>query len=113
MEQCLTWLVRGGVAWYARGLGEKPEPLKAAQKEYVQENDALSKFIDEHYVQGGAVEANVFREAFQSNMEQMVSAKGLKTMMEARGFRYDRVYMDGKRVRGYVGLSLVPSDGRD
>ena len=108
-EQFVSWLVQGAVTWHAQGLGEKPAPLQAAQKAYVEENDSLAQFISEHCRRrpSGAVEANTFRDIFQTTTDTKVSAVALKAQMQARGFIYGRPCIRGKQVRGYTGLELI------
>ena len=52
LEQFLAWLVRRAVAWHVRGLGEKPGPLKAAQRAYVEDNDEIGSFINNYCERG-------------------------------------------------------------
>ncbi len=111
LEQFLTWLVRGAVAWHQVGLGEKPGPLQAAQKQYVQENDQVADFLNLHCRQnrGGRSDTTEVREAFQTAYDVRVSAADFKKQMGNRGFRISRQRLpcDGKLHQVFEGLELV------
>ena len=88
----MTWLVRGAVAWHTDSLGEKPEPLQAAQRAYVEENDQMTDFLRQHCrkVVGGRVDTTDLREAFQVAYDVRMSAVNFKKSMAARGFSISR-----------------------
>lgn len=101
LEQFLTWLVQGAVQWYQHGLGEKPELLKAAQQEYVEENDILSRFIRDCCNTDPS-----FKVAFEVSTESKMSPQAMKSAMEARKFRYSSQRINGQMTRVFTGVQL-------
>jgi P4 family phage/plasmid primase-like protien len=71
-KQMLAWLVRGSMAWYARGslpLVEKlPQKMQDALKGYVEANDHLENFIADHCVKGKkwATHVDLLKQAFEN-----------------------------------------------
>lgn len=83
--------------------------MERAQKteKKLQFDESLTAFISKSCRLEGCVDANSFREAFQTAAEQFVSPQVLKAKMEARGFTYGRPYINGKRVRSYLGVAFL------
>lgn len=108
LEQLLTWLTNGAIDWYTHGLGEKPDLLKAAQQQYVDENDALSGFIKEHcdIRKSYRISATSFRTAFLESSDTSMSTQVLKKAMCTRGFVYSTQKIDGQACKVYIGLQM-------
>ncbi len=109
-RQFLVWLVRGAVAWYQQpaeqGLGQKPAVARAAEEEYLAENDLLGDFIGAHCKKEAAsrVKTADFRDSFCRATESAISPSKLKKAMHLRGFEYDNCLVDGVRARVFKGL---------
>ena len=90
LEQFLVWLVRGAVAWYAGGLGQKPAAVEKCLREYIENNDGLQDFIAEKMTvaQGLSVNAKDFRAAYNQQAAVKVSRAHLIPMMKKRGFAF-------------------------
>lgn len=115
----LAWFVRGAIAWYkpkAEGGGlQEPDIVKAATKEYKDENDLLGRFIgecmvvDETRTMKLEVAASVLRDRYNqwamTNGEKEISAKMLATRMQQQrgGFFESKKDGDGRMV--WVGLA--------
>jgi phage/plasmid-associated DNA primase len=71
-KQMLAWLVRGSMAWYARGslpqVKELPNKMQDALKDCAEANDHLENFIADHCVKGNtwATHVDVLKQAFES-----------------------------------------------
>lgn len=108
-RQFLTWLVKGAVAWNQEGLGAQPQLIKSAYEEYLQENDAIGRFIKEHCVieEGAFVNVTEFKEAFNAATDTGLDSKKIKQKMEARGFPLKQPKIDGVTTRAYKGIRLM------
>ena len=77
------------MAWFRRGLGEKPQLLEAAQDRGVEDNDEVGNFIKTHCECGVGKEFVIgttnLREEYQRANECQIDLKKFKTMIKARG----------------------------
>lgn len=107
-RQFLTWLVKGAVEWNRDGLGPQPALLKSAYEEYLQENDAIGRFIKEYCIvaENAFVGTTAFKEALNITSETQMDAKKIKEKMAARGFPYKHQRIEGSMARVYQGLRL-------
>ncbi|KAG0002652.1 hypothetical protein BGZ79_002589 [Entomortierella chlamydospora] len=112
-EQLLIWLVHGAVKWYANGLGETPQCMKDALKEYRAENDTLKTFIEEYceISPDYKVNAGAFRDAYKRFIGYNVQQTVLVKMMKKRKYEHVQARVgESKSVQKiYKGLQLVPS----
>lgn len=105
-EQMLVWLVKGAIAWYQQGLGQPPTLFASATAEYMQDNDLLGNFLNDHCIKGPGlmVESKAMLTAFNSvYTERPLTSKVLKHKMLARGFVYKQirtVEMSGIYIKG-------------
>ena len=101
-EQLLSWLVRGAVAWYQRGLGAMPEAVGQAFDSFHQENDTLTSFIRDSCIldKDATVNAKQFLDAYNTVAEPRIKQGALKEMMAKRRIDYST-----KR-GAYKGISL-------
>ena len=76
------------MAWFRRGLGEKPQLLEAAQDRGVEDNDEVGNFIKTQCECGVGKEFVVgttnLREEYQRANECQIDPKKFKTMIKAR-----------------------------
>ena len=103
LEQFLSWIVRGAVAWYKEGLGAKPAALSAAQEEYYQENDIIGQFIRDHCEtgQGFRVSPSTFKQTLEGTMQHVYTGEKIKKALLKKGFAYKKTH--GQRF--FCGLS--------
>lgn len=111
IEQLLTWLVNGSIKWYKERLNDIPKCLIDALKNYHDENDHLTTFINDRCDVSPefSVNASDFKDAYNNEYKQnVVSQDDLKKMMKSRSrnFDYSSPYVNGKRVRSYMGIKL-------
>jgi P4 family phage/plasmid primase-like protien len=108
-RQFLTWLVQGAVAWNQEGLGEHPQLIKSAYEEYLQENDAIGRFIKEHCIvdEGAFVSVTEFKEAFNVAADTPLDSKKIKQKMENRGFVSKQMKLCGTTTRVFRGLRFA------
>ena len=108
LEQFLSWMVRGAVAWYEEGLGVKPAALSAAQEEYYQENDIIGQFIKEKCTTGPACKITVssFKQLLEEHTQVQFTAEKIKKSMLKKGFAYKN--SNGQRT--YQGLRIAVTE---
>jgi len=91
----LAWAVRGAVDWYAGGLAEPPEVVRATQ-EYRASEDVLGKFLDSECrfgdgLQATATDLNARLEAYcRGEGIGLPSARALATRLRQRGLQSRR-----------------------
>ena len=106
LEQFLSWMVRGAVAWYKEGLGAKPAALSAAQEEYYHENDPLSNFLKERCTIGARLRVPVSElQAVYGEEHEGIVPRNFSALMKKRGFDNKTVVVSGNRVKAYIGLT--------
>ena len=99
LQQMLTWLVRGAVAWYREGLPTVPARMSEALNEYLAENDTLQSFLDEDCVkeEGAHVETKTFKAAYESYTGQSVKMQSLVGRMRTKGIARAQISHQGSR----------------
>lgn len=71
-KQMLAWLVRGSMAWYARGslpaVEDLPKAMQAALERYVQANDHFNNFVVDHCIidEGESAHVDVLKQAYEN-----------------------------------------------
>lgn len=90
--------------------GPRPQPLQAAQKEYIQDNDDVGDFVTSHCEVGVGkdfvINTTVLREAFQKASETSIDAKHFKKAMIARGFVAKPSRLQGVMCQAFQGVRL-------
>ena len=103
----LTWLVEGCRIWQKRGL-DPPEVVKAATREYRQEEDDIGRFIDEIAVVADF--ARVQASKLYGKYEEWAKENGIEALSGRFFSRYIREQYEAKRGSGgvvfYHGLGL-------
>ena len=107
-QQLLTWLVKGAMEWYNKGLGTQPPLMQECLKEYIADNDTLQQFIDEccEIKEGARVNAAAFKAEYMAVSNKKVSQKELQEAMAKRGFPFKNARNAGKIEKMYHGLCL-------
>lgn len=84
-----------------------PKCLLDACHEYYDENDHLSRFINDRceIFPEFNINAGIFRNSYNNSTKSNNSQEHLKRMMEKREFIYGKPLVDGKQVKSYIGLS--------
>lgn len=107
----LSWMIEGCLAWQRLGLAP-PAAVKAATEAYLDEEDALARWLEECCITGrqqwcasSLLWASWQRWATQAN-ERVGSRKTFVAALEAHGFLPERT----NKMRGFGGLDLVESE---
>lgn len=102
----LAWLVRGCLAWQEEGLNP-PEIVKAATREYRQDEDLIERFLNDKCIVGPAyeVQAGDLYQAYQDWAGEM----GLRPVSGIKFGKEMQVRFDSYRKRHvfYVGIGLL------
>eukprot|EP00891_Asterochloris_glomerata_P005824 jgi/Astpho2/5824/fgenesh1_pg.00080_%23_73_t len=109
-QQLLTWLVRGAMEWYKKGLGTQPLLMQECLKKYIADNDTLQQFIDEccEIKEGARVNAAAFKAEYMQVSNKKVSQKELQEAMAKRGFPFRNMNVAaGRKEKVYVGLQCT------
>lgn len=94
---------------YREKLHDIPYKLKNILTKYHNDNDVLQMFIndfceiDTHF----NVNACSFRTKFNNHSNINISQDDLKELMKKKKFDYFSPYINGKRVRSYMGIKLL------
>ncbi|GAQ91462.1 hypothetical protein KFL_007890100 [Klebsormidium nitens] len=115
-EECLVWVVRGSVEWYARQsanpaakvLAPLPAPMAAAFDEYLREFDDMRMFLKEFCDIGPtfvAPSADLLAR-FNAEMNSDLKARAFGIALTKRGFQQIEFTVDRIRRRGFKGLKL-------
>jgi len=113
----LRWMVEGALEWQKVGLSV-PATVQAASADYLDSEDMLGEFIEDHLVQGpGNVSTAEVYERFcrwqrSSGMTQPWSQKGMTQALRERGFAYGKLTGGVRGFRG-VGLKKIERSGFD
>lgn len=115
----LAWVVEGCLEWQRRGL-DVPEAVERTTAEYRQEMNPIGDFIDECCVvhDGAIVTSAKLWDAYQqwaddNGIKWTLKRKGFGQRLETMGFRSDRMQVNGKRQRVWIGVGLIDEDHRD
>lgn len=105
-----NWAMEGCLKWQKEGL-VMPEALIRATKQYQKEEDNIGQFIiDECTIkEGQAISLSEFKERLYEYLGYRMSRKVIHDYMLYKRFipqNDDRVSINGKQVRAYVGLCL-------
>lgn len=102
----LSWLVRGCLAWQQEGLNP-PEAVKAATREYRQDEDLVERFLSDKCLAGPAYEvrAGVLYHAYQGWADEM----GLRPVSGIKFGKEMQSRFDSYRKRHvfYIGIGLM------
>ena len=103
LDQLLVWLVKGSVKYFKEGLGDVPNKIKDATKEYLNENDDLGNFMEEtcNKDTNGFVYTSEIYEKYTKAYEY-VSQKVFTQLMKEKGYNLSK----RNGYKGYKGLSL-------
>jgi len=108
----LSWMIEGCIKWQRDGL-KPPAAVIAATDDYLEVEDAFGSWLEECCAQGPnetATAAELWdswqRWAAKSN-EFVGSQRRFAQKLEDRGFKRDRDWKDGKRVRSHRGLAIA------
>ena len=112
LEGVLAWAVAGAMRWYALGSAGLSEPatsvaLKAQQRETL---DAVGMWIEEkcslgthHFTATGDLYQS-YEAWCKANGVESKRQKGFTMALQRKGHRSDRIWRDGKAIRGFYGL---------
>jgi P4 family phage/plasmid primase-like protien len=109
-DAILAWMIEGTVIWMSEGL-IVPEVVKAATDEYLEDEDAVGRWIKERCrkLEGQfTLTASLYddwREWCGENGETAGSQKKFSGLLKARGFEKGRDRYSGRN--GYLGLDLL------
>jgi P4 family phage/plasmid primase-like protien len=109
--QFLTWLVQGAVRWYREGglKRDAPEVVKEYTRKYLQDQDRLSKFIEDFcdVRPGLMIPTRLFLTKYKEEMDETVTQKTLPPLMRRKGFEIScQRYAGGNPVQCYVGIDF-------
>jgi len=92
LDQLLTWIVRGSIKYFNEGLGEVPQEVANATKEYMNENDEIGNFINDvcDKVKNGYVYHSALFDKFKEQTKSNISSKIFTQMMKAKGYPQSR-----------------------
>jgi len=105
------WMIEGAVEWNANGL-QVPEAIKAASAEYLDAEDTLGEFLDEHveYAREGKVTVAEVYERFTGWQEAIGtrpwSTIAMSKALKERGIEHIKM---AQGVRGFGGIVLRPT----
>lgn len=109
----LAWIVAGAVAWYQHGLAV-PDCIRGATERYRQEQDPLRDFFAESCeLDPDAWTPNAdLRKAYEAHCEREgirypLGPRALAERLEGRGCRSEVRWIDGKAVRGWLGIRIL------
>jgi len=106
----LAWLVRGCIAWQKEGLNQ-PDIVKAATREYQQEEDLIERFLNDRCLIGDSYEVqhkvlySTYRTWAEENGLKPISGIKFGTEIQKRFDSYKKRYIY------YIGIEL--SDGSE
>ncbi len=110
----LNWAVKGCLKWQQEGL-KAPKEVQAATKDYSQEMDSISNFIDDTLIinKSATVQTKFLMEAYKKWCEENseyqhknnVVIQKLKEWMDARGYFLEKAKI-GNKSRGWKGIEL-------
>ena len=109
----LAWVVAGAVAWYQHGLAV-PDCIRGATERYRQDQDPLRDFFaDSCELDPDAWTPNAdLRKAYEAHCEREgirypLGPRALAERLEGRGCRSEVRWIDGKAVRGWLGIRIL------
>ena len=114
IDEVFTYFVNGAIRYFKRGDFLFPKSFEKESEEFMNENDNLKKFLDEHYIykpdsmiRSKDVLENYNNWAMKSGYEQM-NAWSMKKALISKGFTYKNTKY--KRVNGVyvVGIDVKP-----
>jgi putative DNA primase/helicase len=111
MSGILNWAIAGCLEWQANGLGV-PRAVKEATANYRVEQDLLAEFLEEACVEdpGAWVAASSLFSKYidwaRDRAERAIGSAAFAAQLSERGFHPERRTVDGKQVRGRLGLKL-------
>lgn len=105
----LRWMIDGAVEWNRNGL-QVPDVIKAASEEYLDAEDALGEFLNEHVetLAKGKVTTAAMYDRFvdwqdRNGMRHTWSKPAMSKALRERGFEYAKLT---NGVRGFKGIAL-------
>lgn len=103
LDQLLTWIVRGSIKYFNEGLGDVPQKVANATKEYMNENDEIGNFLDDvcDKIKTGYVYHSALFDKFKEHTNSNISSKIFTQMMKAKG------YPQSRRKNGTIFSGLV------
>ena len=112
LEGVLAWAVVGAMRWYALGSTGLSEPatsvaIKAQQREQL---DAVGMWIEEkcalgsHHFTASSELYQSYEAWCKANGVESKRQKGFTMALQRKGHRYERLWREGKAVRGFYGL---------
>jgi putative DNA primase/helicase len=106
-EGVLAWAVAGAVRWHAEGLG-KPSEVEAASKQYRQEMDQLSRFVDERclLLPSARIQARQLYQAYRSWAEAIGEHPMPEVSFSTRMVERDHEKVKTETGRFYQGIAL-------
>ncbi|GAQ93678.1 hypothetical protein KFL_018060010, partial [Klebsormidium nitens] len=118
-KQMLAWLVRGSMAWYARGslpLVEKlPQDMQKALEGYVEANDHFNNFVADHCIldERKACHVDVLKQAYENYIgrrDRPMIVTEFKVLMQGlKGVTYEKqIKLERRNNTGYRGIYLRP-----
>ena len=116
-KQMLAWLVRGSMAWYARGrlpaVEDLPKKMQDALEGYVQANDHFNNFVADHCIirEGKVAHVDVLKQAYENYVgrrDRPMIVTEFKALMESlKGVTYAKqIKIRGRNTTGYRGICL-------
>lgn len=88
MDQFLVWLINGSVKYFTNGLGKKPETITTAINEYLDENNDIMNFLNDHCKKtlGKFIHQTELYNAYKKNYNDGVTSKMFVSMMKEKGY---------------------------
>ena len=105
-ERILNWILEGARAYYQSGLLDLPASVQEATRDYFEDEDHVSRFLDERFIQtpSGWVTNADLKAAYHGwkivNDVQGSDVSIIKELKKRGQFKYDRTNTD----RGFYGL---------
>ena len=120
----LAWFVQGAMAWYARGrmMLALPDQVESDTREWRTETDLIMGFADEclEFTPDGVVMSADMLKAFNDwsgerghrpwNDKTFAARFGAHDEIKSARVGHGRVYVNGKRGRGWTGVALTEGD---